>query len=409
MTTRLLAALLILSWLAATASAQTPPDQRFLVESIVVSGVENPSARDIVSDQSLLVAGRSYSEQEIREAVYRVRRLPFVLGAELSLRDGKAPDGKQVVITVDSNSSYFLVADVTGTYNGDAQKGQDATDWGVAATGGGRWFLGPMGLASVSAQGFDGAGVEIGQADYTRYGLFGRGAAVKIAASTNVDRDLNDFYTGSLALEVPLTGNHSLRSTLDWFQSKSDSGGFRSRNESGTVGLSWVYDSTDDPLFPTRGRSALGGARYSDSKQTFQSTEFSSRQTSHDIGLQLAGSRFWSLTTRQSVSAAFNASWDRTTLAAFRETNENSLASVKLGHATDLQRRLLGSGGVDLRWENSLEVLSSRFDGPFSREWRSDARVTTGLALRNRWAITRLSFTYLDNLHEDERFKGPVL
>lgn len=401
--------LLFLLALAGGAGAQPPGPQRFRVESVVVGGVLDAGAREIVAAQSLLVPGREYSEEEIRHAVFRVKRLPFVLDAELTLRAGKETGGTEVLIGVVPNRALFASVEVSGTSNADSEAGDDRTDVGASALGGGRWFLGSLGLVSARLQGFDGFGVQNAQVGYSRYGLFGRGGAVTLTLGSDVGRSDDDFLNASLLVDLPLVGDHSFRTTADWSQVKSHGAGFRHRFEAANLAVAWVFDTTDDPLFPTAGRRATGGAHYSDSKQTFRGGDFASEDKSHGYGLDLAARRHWALTARQSLSAEVNGRWDRSTLTGFGGDLTQSSASLKLGAATDLVRRRGAERFADIRWENGLQVLSNRSNSPFGRERRTDASLSTGLALRNSWGLLRLNFSYVDTLSRDSRFNASNL
>ena len=114
MTTRFLSSLLILLGTVLPAAAQTSNPPRFLLESIVVEGVQRDIVRRIVTSESLLEPGREYTEQELREAVYRVKRLPFVMDADFSLRKGGERGSYQLVITVEETRLIFYSADVGG-------------------------------------------------------------------------------------------------------------------------------------------------------------------------------------------------------------------------------------------------------------------------------------------------------
>ena len=73
-------------FVCSVATASTPPaavateldTPRFLLETLEVAGAERVT-EEIVLAESLLVPGRAYREEELRDAVFRLRRLPFVL------------------------------------------------------------------------------------------------------------------------------------------------------------------------------------------------------------------------------------------------------------------------------------------------------------------------------------------
>ncbi len=403
--------LLVLSLLAfkawADAEAQGPdPSKLVRVESVVVAGLTQDTAREIVAAQSLLVPGREYSEEEIRLAVYRVQRLPFVLDAEYSLRAGDA-GSTEVLITVTPNRPFFALAEVSGIRDGDAEAGEDGTDGAASATVRGRLFVGPRGLLSGQVEGFDGVGPAFAEARFTQYGLFGRGASARVALRTDVNRDDSDFFDASLVVDLPLDMAQTLRADATWFQSNRENGDFQARNESRALGLAWIYDTTDDPLFATRGTHLAGGARYSRSEQRFRSSDFPFEDSSDSWGLDLSARRYWALTGRQSVNGEVTGSWSRSTIGEIDDDREISSAALRVGHSLDLLRWGRGARRADLRWESSVQVLASRAESDFGRDTSTDGRLTTGLALRNDWGLLRLSFAYVENLDRDFRPGDP--
>ena len=78
-------------WSIALLLLAAPPAQaleepaRFLIERITVEGPKEAAA-NIVRAETLLREGGTYTEAELRQAIYRVQRLPFVLDASFSLR-----------------------------------------------------------------------------------------------------------------------------------------------------------------------------------------------------------------------------------------------------------------------------------------------------------------------------------
>lgn len=404
MTSRLTKSLLLAFALASPLAAQPPAPQRIHVQSIVVEGFLSGAAREIVAAQSLLRPGHEYTEREIREAVYRVKRLPFVLDAELSLREGSEPGSQEVRIQVEPYRAFFAASEVAGTWNGDARSGEDRTDWTGTATAGGRWFLGPRGLAFGSIEGLDGEGLESGQVGYTQYGLFGRGASVTFALRGSLNQPDFEFKDGTLAVEVPIAGNHSVRADADWFRSENDGFDLRNRSDAKSLALSWIYDSTDDPLFPRAGSRVQGTTRYGEQEHRFRSPDFSAVDRSHTAGLELAAGKHWSLTARQSIALELTGAWARTSIPGLGGDDKESSGALRFSHASDF--RLGTARRTDLRWENGAQIQSSHSDSPFSRSSRTDAELSTALALRTGWAKVRLSLAYLHNVSSDERFKA---
>lgn len=408
---RFLPFFLILLGVTVPAGAQTPDPPRFLLESVVVEGVQRDAVREIVAAESLLQPGREYSEQELREAVYRIKRLPFVMDAAFSLRKGGERGSYQLVITVEETRLFFYSANVGSVYDGDDLRvapGEDRIDWGGGATVGGRWFVGSQGMVFGSVQGFDTVGPASAQVGYTRYNLFGRGGFASAALATDVSNENDgELYLGSFSLGVPVVGNHSLRADLNWYRSTDDFGGQSYQSDSRNLELSWIYDTTDDPLFPTSGTRLTARTGYFESEQRSEGPFFSGRSSGDGYDLGISGRRHWALTNRQSVSAELSGAWGESDVFGSEGRGESWQSAVKLGHSMDLWGFEKTERIGDFRWENSLEVTSSDFDyGSFGRVAATDARLTTGLAFRNAWGVLRLSFSYVDNLRQDYEFQA---
>lgn len=408
MTSRLPQLLLLLFLLALPAAGQGPDASSFLLDGVVVEGVRSDAGRDIVTAEARLVPGRQYTEDEIRLAVYRVRRLPFVLHADYSLRDGQEGGGRRVVFEIEANHPFFVEAEGNAARRNGAEEDDDQTEWSLAAEAGVRMFVGGQGLLTGSISGFDEIGPDSVLAAYTRYGLFGRGAKAQASVRTNFDRDEGDVYDGQLSLEVPIAGDHSLRGGLGWFKSKRDDSDFVSESESRRADLAWIFETTDDPRFTTRGTFATAGLHYGDAEQSFRASDFSDDDESSGFGALVEARRYWPVSLRTSLSADLLASWDRNELDGFDGNQESTFAALGVGHAFDI----LGTGtarrGLDLRWENHLHLAESRFESPFGTQRSTDASFTTGLAVRAGWGLARLSFTYLDNVDQDFEDSGPL-
>jgi hypothetical protein len=100
-------ALLVLAALPAAAQEEPPPETaRFLIETISVEGPKEAAA-NIVKAETLLRPGETYTETQLRLAIYRVHRLPFVLDANFALRKGSRRGAYELVISVQPARWFF--------------------------------------------------------------------------------------------------------------------------------------------------------------------------------------------------------------------------------------------------------------------------------------------------------------
>lgn len=409
MTTRFLSSLLILLGTVLPAAAQTSNPPRFLLESIVVEGVQRDTVRRIVTSESLLDPGREYTEQELREAVYRVKRLPFVMDADFSLRKGGERGSYQLVITVEETRLLFFSFDAGGAYDAeDTRIGPDdeRINWGVSTTLGGRWFVGSQGLVFASVQGFDEVGPAAVQAGYTHYDLFGRGGFASVAMATDVaDEFSGESYQGTFSMGLPIVGNHSFRADLGWLHLEDDRFGL-SRDETQRLNLAWIYDTTDDPLFTTTGTRVSASAGYGESERSFSFEEIRVREDSNVYDLGIVGRRHWALTRRQSVAGQLSGYWAETDYNGTVDGFEGYGGAAAFIHSTDLWGFEKTERFGDFRWENTIDIFMSDSDSSSFHSSSTDGRLTTSLVFRNAWGVTRLSFSYIDNLEQDFRFQN---
>jgi hypothetical protein len=208
---------------------------------------------------------------------------------------------------------------------------------------------------------------------------------------------------------MPIVGNHSLRADLNWYRSEDKFASQSFRSDVRNLELSWIYDTTDDPLFPTSGTRLSAGAGYSEFEQKAESVFSTERSRNHGYDFGASGSRHWALTNRQSVSTELRGSWAEGNSLIVEETVRQWSTGVTLGHSMDLWGFEKTERIGDLRWETSLDFTSWDYDAPsFFRSSRTDGSVTTGLAFRNAWGLFRLTFSYIDNLQRDEEFRSPL-
>ncbi len=401
-----LAALLALC-VALPALAQNAP--AFFIETITVEGAS--SARIVVAE-SRLREGQIYGEPELRDAMARIQRLPFVLWTDFRLAKGSAVEKYVLVISIKQMKPLFLNVgmltrwtplDVFERRPEGLVKVGEVIDQarGTELAGGGRMFLGSRGVLTAAAQ-----VVEDREDRYilafTQYDLFGTRASITALVSelddpgamrppgpdARIDWRRRDNFLYELIGVVPIGNNDSIRGT--WQRSERPIRYFELSPETGSPRgvlrslpeirkeLFWIHDTTNDPLFPTSGTRITAGVIRT-SMPTSGFTELGRVKVDE---YRTTLERSWTVTPQQSL-----------TLGASGLDFDRSIKKYRgyARYAFDLwgRERTLKYG--DLRLELQADrVFTKVRQFPFDAE--STARI--GLAHRNVWGVLRLDFEY---------------
>lgn len=436
--------------LAASLRAQEVEPPRFLLETITVEG-PRPAAANIVRSESLLEEGRSYTEDELRQAVYRIKRLPFVLEADFALRRGSERGAYELAIQVRQARKFFYDHSV-GLFVFDeplaleSRFPEDSYGQGEGRVGL-RQFIGRSGVLFGTfdiAEGF--------QVGYTHYDLFGRGIVASAGYSAEgvfccryraipfgldpsfVSWNFGSSSQASLHLSIPLSVDRSVQMGISERRGGAESrwqvlSGGRFEPESWedfadgdltyrTAEAKWVWDTTDHPLVPTRGLSVSAGV---------EAAEFSARDLTvsrfgpdaqtlfpvpsyqgEEVSLVGAAVRHWPLTARQTVSVKGRVSAGQSRLENFRRADGGVLdtsldiygGSVGLQHTWDLWRTRKANDYVDHRFETTVELGTESFssDVDLGLETSPLERFEAAVAyvFRNQWGRLRFQLAYLD-------------
>lgn len=421
------------------AAASSPP--AFFIETITVENAAHVSPEIVVSE-SLLEAGRAYTEVELRDAVHRIVRLPFILDAEFSLRKGTERDQYELVITLDETRRWFFSLDSVDTFWSDpiSVNGTATTDRteASAALAGRRWAVGRQGLFFAALGGTDGT-LTVG---YQHFDLFDRDIFLSTSLSladcdqpTEGPNDPGDEgcrteleplgldptastwsfsgegLHGALTLGVPLEGNRSIQVRAE--TRRIDSGirryafapvGFlRFDHRTDThLNVSWVQNSVDDPVFPSAGSLVEVGL---DGRGLDAEINRSFTMRSRQLGVLFSGAWYRPWGHRQAFSLGLRgfvggSRLENVPIASFGLVDDNLSVfegSVSLGHGLFLVQSRKHDRVRDLRWESSAEAFVLRtspdfdqIDNPFA-----GLRLTSGLAYRNRWGVFRFGFSFL--------------
>ncbi len=425
--------------------AQEPA--HFLIEKITVQGPKEAAA-NIVRAETLLRAGELYTEDQLRQAVYRVHRLPFVLDATFSLRKGSRRGAYELLIEVEPARWFFYDAWVRAfvfeqpLVLGDETFQGDRSSVALVGIAGARHFVGRSGVvfAAVDSQ----EGVQVG---FTQYDLLHRG----ILASAGVSHEdccvtevlplgLDPTFSSwsfhqtvrfSLGLSIPLSGPQSIQFAAS--ERRGDHGTeeevLEPRDERHETHFmtgdslsyrraeaKWVWDTSDDPVVPTRGLSVSAGLEASRfaardlvlavlepyDPEALPRSRASSLRSEQVVGA-VSIIRHWPLTPRQTVSVQGRISAGRSRVETLdlggdvaNGDADTYGGSVGVDHAVTLRRsRTVGSLN-DLRLESGVEVGAETVAPHATPSPLRRLVVHTGLVFRNAWGRARVSLSYVN-------------
>jgi hypothetical protein len=400
---------------ATAALAQQQP-RRYRLERIVVegSGIDDT----IVRSEARLEEEKMYGDEDFLQAVYRIRRLPFVTDAVYRLEPGVTAGGTTLVIRILDVMPVFYDLNGTGTRLADGETERDGT-----ALLGARWQLANLGVIEGAVEKSDvGEGINVGLA-YRAYDIMGTGGFATAVIAQRFKTELRDYDpTMAVTLGYPLTQRQTV--TLTAAQSGSsvttdfdvngddddddDDDTDRDDNRDLTnsdaftfASLRWWYESIDDPFFATRGVQISGGPTWSHADFSLDRYEITEQD---DVA-----------TTKLSTDAyglAFDAS-------GYRRLFGRTVGFVRLsGNGTQNQESeaesLNGAARAGLAFdfhsqaENVLRPFKARLEigaaflaTQVSQPDRPEVSLNNAAAeaafvLRHRWGTLRLTGTYVN-------------
>lgn len=384
--------------LAATfvVAAQEPEGvPRFFIDSIAVEGVRWASGRVIVAE-TRLQAGREYSEPELRDAAARATRLPFVLRVEPRIEKGASRGAYRLVLAVTETRPLFF----GGAYVEEDEE-RDLRQF----TAGARRFLGRSGmLHGAATTDFDEQLFELG---YTQYDLFGRGvfiaatleygAAIPEAPGEVPNANLAERLTTQVVAGVPLHGNQALRATYlsapvavfsEVPLEEQEPGEDLKLERATTLELSWIYDSTDDPLFATRGTRGVAGAGRRNIPFVVPLSPVRLRSNHEHFWATADLRHVWSLAPRHAITARFTDTYLR---RDFGPGGGHDLENTTLLGASYTYTMFPRLG--DLRLEAGLvHEWTNLENDDVQRRLSAQTSARLGLLFRNEWGVIRLRF-----------------
>ncbi|MCP4898181.1 MAG: BamA/TamA family outer membrane protein, partial [bacterium] len=226
-----------------------------------------------------------------------------------------------------------------------------------------------------------------------------------------------------LTLGLPIQGNHSLRLLTSYryddvslrreaLETDPDRYGRADHRNDFAVNLSWVFNSVDDPVFPTTGVLLEAGVDLKYLSADMTQCDFTDEITCVDSdakSYQLAGlatgKRYTPVGEKGSV-------WfgGELLLGGSRVRSlplpDLSLASydtfvwsgaVTVGYGSFLKRNRSNGRWRDLRWDSSLRLAANGIaDSPWDgRVPGFGLRISTGLTYRNTWGVLRAQLSYV--------------
>lgn len=431
----------------ATPLAGTAPAS-FVIEKIVVSGVRHASEGIVVSE-SLLVVGRAYSEAQLRAALQRVERLPFVVTADFSLRRGSERGRFELVVTVVETRPVFVGGIFGAEWSGGAAY---SNGWAVIANPdlGARVFFGQSSELSATFGGFgavsDGGG-DLGNGSfnlaYRHHDLFSRhvvgtlSAGVSSASTRPISAEVAVPATATSVVGLRLT-----RSTTKFDVEPREFFPYTSsrRRTDYNAGVSWNRDTTDDPFAPRRGsRLRAAGSWMTDDIDVTSNRDpwnwwierGSEGQWTHDTqghGLDgsLTAERYWPVASRLAIGGAASIG-----SSSYRSEGDVILDGSLARHTVEENRSVSGSASVQLLglvdpkrcgtgqcwWFLKTSLMTSEgratWDPPRTyvtypdlqtvpqsgiRSRETSLRTSIGFGMRGRWGSVRLELAYTHHL-----------
>ncbi len=418
-------------------------NEALIIETISVENAARFKASIIVSE-SLLMAGDSYTEVQLRDAIRRVNRLPFILGAEFTLHQNAASSGYELVISVRENQAYFVGAEELFEEGDTFKRVIDLpnSDSGLiglnednqAYFAGYQVRLGDHGVLWGAGDPLDSGRVFL---RHSQYNLLDRD--IRLEASFQLEPiEKNDrsevegelqAETYALNLRVPLVGNHSLNLESSLVQREEnrllafDGRDTQRDRETKSIAIAWIFNTLDDEVLTNSGRryrAALGVSRnahilretYLDLNST---PTFRVDMLQEIERLELSGVEYWTLSDHQSLFASLNIAvqqWEAELSGGtptfdpdyffFDNTFDEWEGELAVGHSLMLYKDLEKTHWRQLRWETVAAVSDgeSHPRRPFSAYLSEGYEVRTALKFRSSWAVIKMALSYFDREYE---------
>lgn len=371
--------------------------ETFVIERIDVNS--GPRIRPaIIRAETRLVAGHAYTAGQIEQAVFRVKRLPFITDATYTLAAGSSPSSHVLQINVLDHEAFNYDArlEVLGIHGSGGASGTDTLGYRFfpGATGvldltvGGNGFAASSGGGSATIAGIG--------ARYSAYGLFGTSAYASVGLINRSGFGVHELNP-SARVGVPLGLMNTIEATYSRTHDHSDSNRL--------FMVKWITDRTDDPFFARHGWMASAGPEWmhDHSVNAFNvgtRFEFHSNRHAHRNGAAALFQDFFPLAER-------SAAWGRVNLSQFDERRSNNdkfqpdvqltNGEVLVGLAHNFDRSMNASFFRRARLEAGVgyhvEHVESRSFGGHS----DGAELNVGFSYRSQWGVMHINLSYIAN------------
>jgi len=402
---------------------------QFHIEKIRIEGAAFIS-HDVIIAESNLSIDRSYSEKELRYAIHRINRLPFVLETQFSFEKGSEKGKYHLIIKVKPAARLFFNLETSRTRDLYQSTWMDDLSLGY------RWSIGSSGQMFVAAspglswlQDIDSA--ETLTFGYSQYNLFDKNIFFNITVNWVNDTIFESSYAGDtllfssfkspiapeLSLFAPLKGNHWLKfqaTKLETFSSgkisflPGETSRFEALTDTFQTHLYWEYNTLNDNFLPSSG-SLIQGGWYYVTRNQFNKSNFNPGILSNNLNEKL---NIWSTTYKRYRKITSRQSWNYGTELGYgihhiRGTSLSpngdldSLAldenhffyDLELGYAADLLGRKLTAKLGDLRLETHVLTSTRKYPNVF-REEREKIGINASITFRNKWGLIRVGYNY---------------
>lgn len=394
-------------------------DAALFIERIEVRNNKRVSA-DVVIAESRLREGRTYSESELRDAASRLSRLPFLLSADFALEKGSERGRLVLVITVNETKPFFYNLEARPFLDRDTRfiEPDDSGSANFANEGalGFRWFVGRrgaihLGVASTGTRHEfvrDYTTFELG---YTQYDLFGTRAFATFNLRKPVDGLTAGLLSPQLVVGVPLSANQTVTLQMDevtFDDGTRNVGGveFERRSSQRTLSARWSYNTTNDPILPTRGTvlQVEPLMQWSDASSIrpletggYVPDAFHSRTFS----LGASAARYWELSERDSISADVRGEWARNLQRVYYDgveiDNSAHYGSIGAGFSHSLwsaEQRANGDSRLELNLRYANRSRPDVVYGTYEPPGRDVRQISTSWLRRSSWGTLRLGVGY---------------